>query len=258
MNLSKLEEAMKYKEKGGLNSPLTIKSYTDMAERLLRLTPDKPLRCKCQANWIRAQTVIKRLRAFGVVDNDHDFPVTADFVPPEPGEFEDKVLTPEQFVTLLDYLPRSKRGAELRLACKIAYFGGLRRQEVLSLTPKKIDIIPSGAIILNIKGKGGKLRKAYLPQAMREEMSNFKGFEITANYVTHTIRVTIDAIRDIDKDFPETSFHGLRHSFATLNVKDGLNIKELQKLLGHSNPVTSMIYLHAINDVPESMKKRGY
>ena len=43
-------------------------------------------------------------------------------------------------------------------------------------------------------------------------------------------------------------FHALRHTFATHFVRSGGSLLALQRLLGHSDISTSMIYAHASPD----------
>lgn len=50
------------------------------------------------------------------------------------------------------------------------------------------------------------------------------------------------------------SLHTLRHSFAMHLLMNGVNIREVQELLGHKNFETTMIYTHMLRDMSKAPK----
>lgn len=228
----------------------TQNQYIKVAKALLTDT----LNIKSKSTWFQAKSVIKKLVDYKLISKDNDFGIPKTWSKKGNTRLEkiqDRLITPEDFEKLLNHLPTTSKGQELRLACEIAFYSGLRLHEVLKLTDKNIKI--NGHIVIKIQGKGNKFRTAYLPKSMLGEMSNFKGFqEINYTYVRTTLK------RAGQKIGVNTSFHGLRHSFATNMINSGLPITQLQSILGHSDIQTTAIYLHFSEDVSPQLEKLGY
>lgn len=161
-----------------------------------------------------------------------------------------KLVSEAELEKILDNLPNSPKGKQLKTACEIAYYSGLRLKETLNLKPENISIDRS--IRLNVTGKGNKYRSTYLPQKMRQELEIFEGFDINVNYVEKTLN------RISDKIGIKFSFHSLRHSFATNMLEKGVPVHKVQKLLGHSNLQVTARYLHALEELDENMRAIGY
>ena len=94
---------------------------------------------------------------------------------------------------------------------------------------------------LSVDPRGGKIRR----------------YHINSSTVQKTVK---EAVKKAGI-FKNATVHTLRHSFATHLLMNGVNIREIQELLGHKNIETTMIYTHVLRDMsnaPQSPLDRLY
>lgn len=138
--------------------------------------------------------------------------------------------------------------------CLIAviYSCGLRRSEAINL---KIEDIDSKRMQVKIRGAKGK-KDRYVPLAVitlqiirdyyrqyRPEVYLFeggKGEKFSASSIYNVIKNTAEKAGIRKRVYP----HILRHSFATHNLEQGMDLRFIQELLGHESSKTTEIYTH--------------
>jgi len=176
------------------------------------------------------------------------------------------VLSLEEVERLITSTLNLKHKALLALA----YSTGVRREEAQQLKPANID---SSRMQVHVtKAKGRKERytilskkalellrvyyKASKPSVYLFESNQKKGGFLSDSTLTKIVKNSAKKA-GIQK---EISFHTLRHTGvypvfygATHLLEAGVNIKLIQKLLGHSSIKTTMIYLHVANIEPGSI-----
>jgi len=133
---------------------------------------------------------------------------------------------------------------------------GIRVSELTNL--RKRDIKETTLLVRG--GKGDKDRSVPIEQELKTALSWYTDtmnnnellFDMTRQNVSRILKKYAEDIEEIQKIYP----HKLRHSFAINCLKNDMNVRELQKLLGHSDISTTMIYLDLIDkDIEESFKK---
>ncbi|MEK4712057.1 tyrosine-type recombinase/integrase [Sporosarcina sp. FSL K6-5500] len=148
----------------------------------------------------------------------------------------------------------------IRLLVRTLAYTGLRISECIDLTLKDVDF--EQKVIRVINGKGGKNRsiplseelavdlKAYVDnQRPKVASENFfalkKTGTISDQYVNRELKVAVKKLGWTK----HVTCHTLRHSFASILVKNNANIPTVAKLLGHADyrTVTS-IYIHVETD----------
>lgn len=137
---------------------------------------------------------------------------------------------------------------------------GMRVSELVSLNVS--DIYDDH---LRVVGKGNKERMIYFAEGCREAIDDYLAVRDPENIVPadrNALFISRDhrriSIRGVQKmvdkkllqaglDVSRYSPHKLRHTAATLMLKNGVDTRALQEVLGHSNLNTTQIYTHLDN-----------
>ncbi|MBU1151882.1 site-specific integrase [Patescibacteria group bacterium] len=137
-----------------------------------------------------------------------------------------------------------------RLIVALAYGAGLRVGEVINLKIKDLDL---ENFFIHIKhAKGGKDRITIFPKKLSIDIREFVLGKNPNAYVFESERGGNLTVRSAQKIFEaalkpariykDASFHSLRHSFATHLLENGIDIRYVQGLLGHSSIRTTQMY----------------
>ncbi len=170
-------------------------------------------------------------------------------------QFENKlpvVLSKQEVQKILAHTTNLKHKAILSLI----YGSGLRVGELIEL--KKTDIDSDRMLVHVRNAKGKKDRYTVLSvrvlEILRSYYKKYKPKEYLfegqkgGQYTTASSRqVFIKALKKA-KINKQATLHTLRHSFATHLLESGVSIAHIQKLLGHSNIKTTLIYTHIAKD----------
>lgn len=162
-------------------------------------------------------------------------------------------LTREEVNRLLNSIHNWKH----RLMIEFLYGSGLRVFELINMKIKDLNLEKDFGFVRN--GKGGKDRIIVLPRIVREKIKNLIEIEKLSedDYIFITNREKKYSVRSIQqlirksakisglKNWKEIHPHTFRHSFATQLISNGYDVSQVQGILGHKSPETSMIYVHS-------------
>ena len=148
------------------------------------------------------------------------------------------------------------------LIVKLMLLAGLRVSEVLNIVLNDFVFVKNGKEYykITIKGKGNKIRQAYINKDEIEEELEFLNsyFNGNNNYIAVTSknkrmdRIQIfKMLNSIYKKagIKKSGVHILRHTFAKNLVEKNISLSVIQKLLGHSNINTTSIYTNPDEDM---------
>jgi len=158
----------------------------------------------------------------------------------------ENVITVEQYHHLMDCLKRDGQ-SQYYINILILAKTGARISEALKLT--KADVLKGYADVYT----KGKVRRVYIPNSLREELSEYISTMKDNEYLIRGIRqkpLSKEGFRialqrfakayDIPKNVMHA--HAFRHLFAVEFMKNNSNMFLLADLLGHSGVNTTMIY----------------
>ncbi len=169
------------------------------------------------------------------------------------------VLTRNEIKDLIDNTENIKH----RLLIELLYSTGLRLSECINLQYADLDLNDGiGWVRL---GKGAKDRIFIVSEFFRKDLLDYmqktesggKGYifsvngrKMSARGLQHAIKISAERA-GIEKP---VHVHTLRHSFATHLLENGVDIRKIQKLLGHSNLQTTQIYTQVSSDEIKKIK----
>ena len=220
--------------------------------------------------------------------------VRQDVIPASPMERVEppRVRTAESYFynnQELKLLYQKIEGNILELAVKLAGSLGMRREEICGLKWENVDLqrhlvlirearTAYGATIVQKETKNrASVRTLYLPDEVyllleQEQARQQQERCVQSPAYNPTDHVILDAkgapyspnalslafTRFVRKnDLPRLTFHGLRHTFATIASCQGASLFDIGKALGHATPATTgRIYTHLVDRTHEELVQR--
>ena len=180
---------------------------------------------------------------------------------------EINILTSGQIKSFLDAIPETE--IMHKTMNMLAVFTGLRQGEILGLKWQDIDFENSQLEVKRSFTHGdffkpkskASLRKVDIPPILLSQLRKWKIAQQPNNHdlVFATGRGNPIFGNNMPREMftpylkkaglPTVNFHSLRHSYASLLIEQGENIKYIQKQLGHSRAVVTIdIYGHLMED----------
>jgi integrase/recombinase XerD len=163
------------------------------------------------------------------------------------------VLTKEEIRKLFNAIDNEKH----KLIMQLIYAAGLRASELIHLKVKDIEFGKYYGFIR--KGKGNKDRifvvsskiEQKLMKLIQKEELESDDFIFKSNrgnkYSLSSLQMIVKEATKKAGIEKKVHPHTLRHSFATHLVEDGYSLQDVQSMLGHRSPETSLVYVHMVS-----------
>jgi len=164
------------------------------------------------------------------------------------------IFNQDEITAIINSVTNKKHKVMLMLA----YSGGLRVSEVVTIKTNNIDSKRMTIFISRAKGKKDRivtlspvllvmLREYALQYKPDKKGYLFAGSTKGSSYSARSLQEVIQAAKNKAGVMKPGSIHSLRHSFATHLIEKGTDVTMIQKLLGHNDIRTTLRYLHTSN-----------
>jgi integrase/recombinase XerD len=253
-------------------SPRTVECYVSMMARFAREFGKPPgqlgpaeIRAfqvrliESKASWTQFNQAVCALRFFYRVTLPRDFAV--EHIPfAKTKKKLPTVLSVDEVRRLLGAVTNIKHRAVLSLI----YATGARLSEATHLQVGDID---GARMTVHIRcGKGGKPRMVPMSAALRELLRAYWLVERPCGYLfpgvtpdrplhDNSVQKVCARARLRARIDKPASVHTLRHSYATHLLELGVDLRTIQKLLGHSSLSTTAIYVHVTGRLLDAANK---
>jgi integrase/recombinase XerD len=168
-----------------------------------------------------------------------------------------RVLSRAELATILEHPPSGDFSSlTARMAAELLFATGIRVAELAGLRDDDIDLT---AGVITIIGKGSRQRRVYIPDSDIRELviayrhardvrghtsesflTNSRGGPASPQHIRRLVRTLAENAALARRVTP----HMFRHSVATYLLEEGVDIRYVQRLLGHRSIVTTEIYTH--------------
>ena len=244
-------------------SKKTLKSYLFSVNKFLEYAKNKELNENTVKNYI--QILIKKLNPSTVSSSisaiefffENVLEERIKLKHPKRNKTIPEILTTDEIKKLIEVTTNIKH----KLILKLLYGCGLRVSEVVNL--KKPDLNFQEELIHIKLSKGKKDRFVKIPESIKQALESYSKLneQETLFPSSREGKLTTATIQKIVKNSAKKAGikknvhpHTLRHSFATHLLEQGIDLRIIQKLLGHSDIKTTQIYLQVSNQLIKNIK----
>ncbi len=162
-------------------------------------------------------------------------------------------LNEHEIQRLVQFKPTWRKERRVHAMALVVLDTGMRLNECVHLEVRDVDL--ESFLVTVRHGKGSRERKVPISGVGRKVLYRWisQGGDPARRFVFSTANGTTLTQRNADRDLKDMGrklrlslrWHLLRHCFGTLFIRNGGNVADLQRIMGHRSITTTMLYVHA-------------